>query len=78
VPFYRKLGYVVVGRPFMEVGIPHRAVRKRLHSRSVNRRFPRRRLHGEAPGSGAGNKDAVTREPRRPCIQPRGAVPVGQ
>src|SRR5687768_1913114 len=30
VPFYEKLGYEVVGEPFTEVGIPHRAMRKVL------------------------------------------------
>jgi predicted GNAT family N-acyltransferase len=30
VSFYEKLGYEVVGEPFEEVTIPHRAMRKRL------------------------------------------------
>ena len=30
VEFYEKLGYEVVGEPFTEVGIPHRAMRKML------------------------------------------------
>ncbi len=28
VPFYEKLGYAVCGEPFLEAGIPHRAMRK--------------------------------------------------
>ncbi|RYG29002.1 GNAT family N-acetyltransferase, partial [bacterium] len=28
VPFYLRLGYQIVGEPFEEVGIPHRAMRK--------------------------------------------------
>lgn len=30
VPFYLKLGYEVVGEPFVEVGIPHRKMEKAL------------------------------------------------
>jgi predicted GNAT family N-acyltransferase len=30
VPFYERLGYRVVGEPFIEVGIPHRAMEKSL------------------------------------------------
>lgn len=30
VEFYRKLGYSVVGEPFVEVTVPHRTVRKEL------------------------------------------------
>lgn len=30
VPFYLKLGYALVGEPFVEVGIPHRAMQKHL------------------------------------------------
>lgn len=29
VPFYLKLGYEIVGEPFVEVNIPHRKMRKR-------------------------------------------------
>ena len=29
-PFYLRLEYTVVGEPFEEIGIPHRAMRKRL------------------------------------------------
>lgn len=30
VPFYERLGYAVVGEPFVEVGLPHRFVEKSL------------------------------------------------
>ena len=30
VPFYERLGYLSEGEPFDEVGLPHRAMRKRL------------------------------------------------
>ena len=30
VPFYLALGYAVIGEPFTEVGLPHRAMQKRL------------------------------------------------
>lgn len=30
LPFYLKLGYKVVGKPFVEVGIPHRKMEKAL------------------------------------------------
>ena len=30
IPFYEKLGYSVEGESFMEAGIPHRTMRKRL------------------------------------------------
>lgn len=30
VPFYLKLGYALTGEPFVEVGIPHRAMEKEL------------------------------------------------
>jgi ribosomal protein S18 acetylase RimI-like enzyme len=30
VPFYRRLGYAEVGEPFVEIGLPHREMRKPL------------------------------------------------
>lgn len=30
VPFYERLGYAIEGEPFEEVGIPHRAMRRRV------------------------------------------------
>ena len=30
VPFYERLGYLVVGDPFLEIGLPHRAMRRSL------------------------------------------------
>ncbi len=32
IPFYLHLGYELVGEPFVEVGIPHRKMRKALRS----------------------------------------------
>jgi len=35
VGFYQKLGYTSAGDPFVEVGIPHLRMEKRIHSRPV-------------------------------------------
>ncbi len=36
VPFYEKLGYRVQGAPFMDAGIPHRKMSKRLSGKSTS------------------------------------------